>query len=198
MGMKKENLLGQKFARLLVTAEAEPVGVKRRTAWLCQCDCGSTKIITAEELKSGGTKSCGCLNQEKRVERASTMYGACVKFHPSETSARRVWKKRYSDGNIPFEDFLRLSQMDCHYCGAKPNNTQNAAMEDKKASQFAKDNGDFVYNGLDRIDSSLLHTLDNVVSCCKWCNYAKRERTAAEFEVWAEQLYQTIQKRKGL
>lgn len=197
MGMKKEDLLGRKFARLLVIAEAEPVGVRQRAAWLCRCDCGNQKVVKSEELKSGDTKSCGCWNQEKRAERASTMYGACVKFHPSETSARRIWLKRYSDGELSFDDFFRISQMTCHYCGATPNSMTNAAMEDKKSSQFARDNGNFVYNGLDRINSSLPHTLSNVVPCCKWCNYAKRERTTTEFEIWAEQLYQTIQKRKG-
>lgn len=195
--MKKENLLGQKFTRLLVIAEAEPVGVRRRPAWLCQCDCGNQKIVKSEELKNGDTKSCGCWNQEKRKERANTMYEACVKFHPSETSARRIWLKRYSDGGILFDDFFRISQMDCHYCEAKPNSVINAAKEDKKSSQSAKDNGDFVYNGLDRIDSSLPHTLDNVVPCCKWCNYAKRERTTVEFDIWIDQVYRTLQKRKG-
>lgn len=194
--MKKDNLLGQKFARLLVIAEAEPVGVRKRLAWLCQCDCGDTKVVKSDDLKSGDTKSCGCPNKELNVGRGRKMGTSNVRFHPSETSARRVWKKRYNDG-ISFEDFLHISQMDCHYCGAKPNNIQNAAKEDKKASQFAKDNGDFVYNGLDRVDNSLPHTLDNVVPCCKWCNFAKRERTVAEFETWIEQLYQTIQKRKG-
>lgn len=195
--MKKENLLGQKFARLLVIAEAEPVGARRRPAWLCQCDCGTQKVVKSEELKNGDTKSCGCLNDEKRKERVSQLYAPLIKYHPSETSARKIWLRRYSDGNLSFDDFFRLSQMDCYYCGTKPNSTSNAAMEDKKSSQYAKDNGDFIYNGLDRIDSSLPHTLDNVVPCCKWCNYAKRERTATEFEAWLERAYQTLQKRKG-
>lgn len=195
--MKKESLLGQKFARLLVIAGAEPVGVGKRPAWLCQCDCGNQKIVKSEELKGGGTKSCGCLNNEKRKERAPKLYAPLVKYHPSETSARRVWLKRYNEGDISFDDFMRISQMNCHYCGVAPNNLTNAAMEDKKSSQSAKDNGDFIYNGLDRIDSSLPHTLDNVVPCCKWCNYAKRERTTAEFDAWIEQVYRMLQKRKG-
>jgi hypothetical protein len=195
--VKKENLLGQKFARLLVIAEAEPVGARRRSAWLCQCDCGNTKVIKADELKSGDTKSCGCLNDEKRKERAHGLYAPLIKYHPSETSARKIWKRRYSDGELSFDDFMRLSQMNCHYCGAEPNMIFNAAKEDKKSSQSAKDDGDFAYNGLDRTDSNRTHTLDNVVPCCKWCNYAKRERIVAEFEAWLKQAYQTTQKRKG-
>jgi len=191
--MKFQNLTGQVFNRLTVISKADTTG---RTAWLCQCECGNTKIIKAENLKDGSTKSCGCLNQEKRIERASNMYGACVKFHPSETTARRVWRSRYSENDLSFEDFYRVSQMNCYYCEAAPNNLQNSAMSDNKSSIFAKENGDFIYNGLDRIDSSKLHTIDNIVPCCKWCNYAKRERSVEEFEIWIEQIYQGLQKRK--
>lgn len=195
--MKKENLLGQKFARLLVIAEAEPIN--KRVAWLCQCDCGNTKIIKAGDLKDNSTKSCGCLNEEKRKERAYQLYEPIIKFHPSETTARRIWRSRYNDG-ISFEDFYRISQMNCYYCNSKPNNSQNSAASDPKASEYAKEHGKFIYNGLDRIDNSLPHTLDNVVACCKWCNFAKRERTLEEFKLWSKQLYDMFysEKEKGL
>jgi hypothetical protein len=137
--MKKENLLSQKFERLLVIAEAEPVGKNKRTAWLCQCDCGNQKVVKTEELKSGDTKSCGCINQEKRKERAHKLYAPNIKFHPSETTARRVWRNRYNDG-ISFEDFYVISQMNCYYCNGKPENSQNSALADPKASKHAKCN----------------------------------------------------------
>lgn len=189
--MKKEDLLGRVFGRLTVIGSAEPVGKRKRSAWLCRCECGVEKVVKSEELKNGDTKSCGCLNDEKRSERAAAMYGACVKYHPSETTARRVWRAQYNDG-LAFEDFMRISQMPCHYCGEEPNNVQNGPATDKKSSAFARENGDFIYNGLDRVDSNKPHTLENVVPCCKWCNYAKRERTVAEFEIWAERLYKKM------
>lgn len=190
--MKFQDLTGQKFNRLTVISKAETKG---RTAWLCQCDCGNIKIIKAESLKDGSTKSCGCLNQEKRKDRAYGLYSSNIKYKPVEASARIIWSKRYNDG-ISFEDFYRISQMNCHYCDAPPNNIQNPAMSVKKSSNFAKENGNFIYNGLDRIDSLLPHTINNVVPCCKWCNYAKRERSVAEFKIWIEQVYQILQKRK--
>jgi hypothetical protein len=193
--MKKENLIGQKFTRLLVVAEAEPVGVRKRAAWLCQCDCGNTKIVKAEELKGGDTKSCGCLNDEKRKERVHLLYSPNIKYHPREATARRIWKNRYGDG-ISFEDFFRLSQMNCYYCGARPNNVQNSAKQDTKSSEYAKENGDFTYNGLDRVNSTLPHTIDNVVPCCKWCNFSKRERSAKDFDDWLERAYQTLLERR--
>jgi hypothetical protein len=192
--MAKENLLGRKFARLLVIAEAPPSN--GRTAWKCQCDCSVVKIVRAENLKDSSTKSCGCLNDEKRSARAKKMYSVRIKYHPTIASARQVWKRRYKDGELLFEDFYRMSQMPCYYCGIEPDNRQNTASQDGDASRFAKEEGLFVYNGLDRIDNSLPHTLGNVVPCCKYCNYAKRERTVQQFEEWIKKLYQTLQKRK--
>ena len=39
-------------------------GNKSDSLWLCQCDCGTKKIIYGRALKDGGTKSCGCLRKE--------------------------------------------------------------------------------------------------------------------------------------
>jgi len=188
--MKKENLLGKIFDRLTVIAEAK--NINKRAAWLCRCACGKEKIIKAEALKNKDTKSCGCLNEEKRKERSHDLYSSVIKYHPSKTSARRVWKKRYNDSDLSFDDFYKISQMNCYYCRDPPSNKQNAAIDDKKSSQYAKDNGDFIYNGLDRIDNNLPHTLNNVVACCKWCNYAKRERTLEEFKIWIKKLFNNL------
>lgn len=32
----------------------------RRTACLCRCDCGTERVLYAQSLSSGLTKSCGC------------------------------------------------------------------------------------------------------------------------------------------
>jgi len=34
--------------------------------WLCQCDCGNTKVVLGDKLKNGNTQSCGCYQQEFR------------------------------------------------------------------------------------------------------------------------------------
>lgn len=54
--------MGQQFARLTVVQKAES---KARSAhWLCQCVCGSFVSVAASSLRSGNTKSCGCLHTE--------------------------------------------------------------------------------------------------------------------------------------
>lgn len=187
--MIKENLLGKTFNRFFVIIAAPPVGKKQQTAWFCRCDCGNYKVVKSEELKNGGTKSCGCLLRETNSQNGRKMVMSNTKYHPSETTARRVWRGRYKDG-LSFEDFYKISQYNCYYCNGEPNNIQNSAKNDEISSQYAKDNGDFTYNGLDRVDNSKIHIIDNVVPCCKWCNFSKRERSTQEFLDWLKRAYE--------
>ena len=63
------DLVGQVFGRLSVISwiPHDPSKVKfRGSRWLCRCDCGTEVIKRTNELTSGNTKSCGCLNDESR------------------------------------------------------------------------------------------------------------------------------------
>ena len=37
-----------------------------KIVWECICDCGNTIFVARSSLKSGNTKSCGCLRKEKK------------------------------------------------------------------------------------------------------------------------------------
>lgn len=49
----------ERYGRLVVIKELPP---PRR--YLCRCDCGQETTVTAARLRSGHTKSCGCLGRE--------------------------------------------------------------------------------------------------------------------------------------
>lgn len=61
--MRKQNLTGNRFGQLIVMQEGIPIkdGQYNRVTWECLCDCGNTTTVRANTLKSGLTKSCGCL-----------------------------------------------------------------------------------------------------------------------------------------
>lgn len=68
-----KDLTGQKFGRLTVIKRNGTLsnGSTRISAWLCACFCGN-EITTRERcLKTGNTKSCGCLRDESRKLRAT-------------------------------------------------------------------------------------------------------------------------------
>lgn len=56
-------MAGQRFGRLLVVGEAERASFGG-IMWLCRCDCGAQKVVYGGDLRSGKTKSCGCLKRE--------------------------------------------------------------------------------------------------------------------------------------
>lgn len=155
-----------------------------RIVWEARCECGSITCVIPSAVNVGMKKSCGCLY-------ASTRSTISRKYDPRISSARCVWREVYNK-ECDFELFYSLSQQVCYYCGAPPSNRYNrakAAARSKVSSNYQRDNGTFIYNGVDRVDNTKGHTHDNIVSCCKRCNIAKNNMTLGEFLEWIERLY---------
>lgn len=66
---KFQDLTGQVFFRLTVKSYAGKV--RSGTAWNCLCACGSHVVAVGSAMKSGNTKSCGCLHREVAALRAT-------------------------------------------------------------------------------------------------------------------------------
>src|SRR5690606_32604787 len=41
----------------------------RAARWLCRCDCGEELVVIGTSLRTGNTRSCGCLAREAVVSR---------------------------------------------------------------------------------------------------------------------------------
>ena len=58
------NMIGKRFGKLTVIERKlnhiTPSGQKK-AMWLCICDCGNEIVVSSQSLKTGHTKSCGCL-----------------------------------------------------------------------------------------------------------------------------------------
>ena len=66
------DITGEKFGRLTVIEKVpRPSHIKsqKTTYWRCLCDCGNETIATKSGLKSGNTRSCGCLLKESKSKR---------------------------------------------------------------------------------------------------------------------------------
>ena len=55
-----KDLTGMTFYELTVIRRFSDVGGKK-VKWLCKCSCSSLCVASGSNLKSGNTKSCGCL-----------------------------------------------------------------------------------------------------------------------------------------
>jgi hypothetical protein len=56
-------MVGRKFNKLLVLERAIDPRYKH-ASWLCKCDCGNLVTVVGNNLRNGGTKSCGCSKGE--------------------------------------------------------------------------------------------------------------------------------------
>lgn len=61
-------MIGQRFGRWVVSSLGEPYlypnGVDKALRYLCNCDCGVSKLVHSAHLKNGSSQSCGCLSRE--------------------------------------------------------------------------------------------------------------------------------------
>lgn len=79
-----QDLSGKRFTRLKVIKRLDA----RRlygTFWLCLCDCGSEIEVRGQSLRSGNTRSCGCLARELSAA-AATKHGL------STTRTHKIWR----------------------------------------------------------------------------------------------------------
>lgn len=119
MSKVRDNLIGKTFTRLKVLDYAEP-DKEGRTQYLCECQCeAKTKLIVpAKRLKSGNTKSCGCLKREKLAARnmkhgykeyaAYPIYKELAR-HPENLSDEWKPKDGSVDGINEFFKFVKKS-----------------------------------------------------------------------------------------
>ena len=137
------------------------------------CDCGNIRTLHTGNLRSGNTKSCGCLSAEvKRAKRISLNHSeiTAVIMGYKRHAARRglLWE-------LTREQAEELIKAPCIYCGVAWSNvktTKNTIVPLR-------------YNGIDRANNDVGYIYSNVVSCCKVCNKAKLDMSLEEFKSWA-------------
>ena len=67
------DLTGQRFGRLTVIERA---GTKHGEAvWRCRCDCGNEVVVSGYKLRTGHSKSCGCIVSEHAKRFAKDLTG---------------------------------------------------------------------------------------------------------------------------
>ncbi len=65
------DLTGQRFGRLVVIERAKNQK-NGHARWVCRCDCGKTITTNGYDLRSGHTRSCGCIYIETLKKRSIT------------------------------------------------------------------------------------------------------------------------------
>lgn len=102
-------------------------------------------------------------------------YGTAL-LNQTYAEYRKSAIKRGYEFNLPINTFIDLLLKSCYYCGQPP-------------SRLVKHGGlkaHFAINGIDRIDNKIGYTLENSISCCSFCNNAKKDYTLDDFLSWIQ------------
>jgi hypothetical protein len=83
------DLTGQRFGRLVVQRKLDVRDSDNRIMWACLCDCGAFTQVSGHHLRSGNTKSCGCLQKEaiRITAKSNAKHGEAGK-----TRLYNIWK----------------------------------------------------------------------------------------------------------
>ena len=124
-GRHLNDITGQRFG--LLTAIRPTDQRKNRTVvWECACDCGNTAYVTLGHLKSGSTKSCGCLRQQGKNKTGlqpeileGMRFGRLTVVRPAEEPEKdaSVWECLCDCGNTVFAKDVELRKGSIESCG---------------------------------------------------------------------------------
>lgn len=117
-----QNLVGQKFGRLTpINWERDE---KNKIIWNCKCDCGNQIKVRPSNLKTGQTKSCGCLRTERvkescLVDITGQSFGKLTVIEPIEqrSGSNVIWKCQCECGKITYVDGYSLRTGHTKSCG---------------------------------------------------------------------------------
>lgn len=166
--MKRKNIVKERFGKLVVIAFGGKTKC-RHALWICECDCGTIKPIMGKHLRSGHTRSCGCLHSSDEVRKKISDNHANISGENNPGYGRfgkdsAVWNPNLTDEDrknkrciAGYDEWRKLvferDNFTCQKCGSNKGGTLNAHHIES-------------YNS----NRELRTTLSNGITLCKECH----------------------------
>lgn len=162
---KLNDRTGERYGRLVVLKRGPDKILKsgrKVVQWECLCDCGNTTLVTTTSLGGGLTKSCGCLNDEKRKDPK-------IKHHTHGHRNERIYEiwhgMKARCYNPSSDSYNNYGFRGITVCEEWKNNFQNFY-------DWAIKNGYQDNLSLDRKDNNLGYSPEN----CRWITQKEQQR----------------------
>lgn len=162
------NLCGKVIGLWSVISRAQAPDGKHGQYWNCECsNCHSSKIKSSRMLVQNGG---GCPCTHRAPPGRTALRYLILRYKISA-------KKRGFDMSLSDSEFKRLFSSNCFYCGIVPSQVATVGKSI------------LIYNGIDRLNSSVGYVIGNVEACCKNCNLRKGKLTSEEFKAWIVKVF---------
>lgn len=177
MGKQQADITGQRFAMLVVDRLSDEKMSSGEKLWVCKCDCGGSKLVTASHLKASLVRSCGCLAKPKYGEANKTWKGYKQIGSAFWGGYQRGAEKRGIDFDVTIEEGWELFENQCGKCfftgqviefstNSKVSRHGTASLDRKDSTKgYTYDNCVWVHKDINRFKNN--YSVDDFVKMCK-------------------------------
>lgn len=172
------DMTGQRYGRLIVLCVDHRNAKNRKYYWKCKCDCGREVVVDGINLRTGNTKSCGCLGEENRKRLETNFTKKFGKHGLSDSRLNRIYRHMK-------ERCLSKNNGDYELYGARGISICDEWLGDEGFMNFynwSMSNGYDPGLSIDRIDVNGDYSPSN----CRWATakeQANNRRTNAVYDV---------------
>jgi hypothetical protein len=110
---------GNRYGMLTLVTMLDQKNSNGSYLYITQCDCGESKAIYYNQLASGRSKSCGCLQRRQGKESPNWKHG---RSQTKEYDLELHMKRSYGLGFKEYEEMLFNQKGVCSICNGKPPN----------------------------------------------------------------------------
>lgn len=109
---------GSKYGKLTLIEKLDERAKNHAFMYRCQCDCGNEAKVSFSQMKSGKTKSCGCISRQTGEMNHNWKHG---RSKTREYYNENFMKLKYGLTPEKYQEILDKQNGVCAICKTKPN-----------------------------------------------------------------------------